>query len=134
MVFTHEGIKVTADSKEEAVNIFKKTVAITNKIEKAMKELSVTESARTDADYKGQGKVAKFIREFATKPNDANAKVVVRFEGSVELDEAKTTVKAKVTINNCVVANKNLGGKLNKKFDDNLEKILDFVIGFTQLG
>lgn len=134
MVFTHDGIKVTADSKEEAVDIFKKNVAITKKIEKAMNELSMTESARIDADYKGQGKVAKFIREFATQPNDANAKVVVRFEGSVELDDARTIVEAKVSINNCVVANKNLGGKLNKTFDDELGKIFAFIVGFNQLG
>ena len=134
MLFTHKGIRVTADSKEEAVDILKKNVAITKKIEKAMNELSMTESAKIDADYKGQGKVAKFIREFSTQKNDAEAKVIVRFEGSVELDDSRTIVEAKVSVNNCVVARIDLGGKLNKKFDDELGKIFAFILGFQQLG
>lgn len=136
MNYSYKGIKITADSKEDAINVFNKSKAFLKQIEEAFKELSVVKSAKLDSDYRGEGKVIKFIREFKTSKNEAGAEVAIRFEGSFEADNSKSAIEVKVKINNQVISFNTLSGKeLNKKsLDELLGSIFAFVIGFERLG
>lgn len=128
-----DGTCVTADSKEEAKDIFKKSSKFTKMIGEQMLKVC-TEGAKIDADFQGKGTIAKFVREYSAKINDVSASV--KFEGAIQEDDSKSTIDVSVKVGNTEVYKSTLSGDSLKDdlVKDCCTKIANVVIALQELN
>lgn len=131
--YKYKEFRITADSKEEAVDVAVKCSSFQKSIENIMTEFSMKANGKTFDNKKDE--VNKMTLSFASDKNEDGIQIIIDFICSVKKDNEHSVIDVRVSFNNRKVFSKTLtGDTLEKKaLEDEISKFGSFAYSFTKL-